>query len=184
MNAPENAPGVSSVQGDTPGGGTPEGGESQGTDTYHGLAPSRRTEVIVAVVALAVFACLVFLANNIDLRAEPGGIDPRWWPRALGVVGVVLSGLLVAVASTRDLARDDVEQTTAQGRIRFAIALGATVAFILLWPVITFFPATVLYVLGMTYCFGGRGWKVLTLFPVGITVFLYLLFHTLLKVPL
>jgi hypothetical protein len=146
---------------------------------------SRRLEVLGAVVALVLSALLYVLAGQIDLRAETGGIDPRWWPRTLGMAGVGLSVVLLAVALLRrPPEREDVEAATRSGRIRLALAVVLSLAYIVVWPVVGFATATAVLLAASTAVFGGRGLRALAVFPVGMTAALYLLFHTVLKVPL
>lgn len=149
-----------------------------------GLPPSRPLEIVTAVVSLLVFALVTWLAGRIELRAETGGIDPRWWPRALGLAGMAVSAALLVVAVVRTIPRDDIESTTRTGWIRLGVVLAATAAFAVAWPAVGFLPSALVYALVLIAVLGGRGWKTLVIFPVGVTAFIYLLFHTLLKVPL
>lgn len=147
--------------------------------------PSRRLEIVCAAIAVAGSAALVLLARAIEVRNETGGIDPRWWPELLGVVGLALGILLLVIAVVRPpFSRDDLEAATRQGWLRVGLAVVLSVAFVLLWPVLSFLVVTPIFLVAATYLFGGRGWKTLILFPVLMTGFIYLLFHTLLKVPL
>jgi hypothetical protein len=155
-------------------------------DDHAALArPSRRLEVVCAAVAVVGSGVLVLQARAIEVRSETGGIDPRWWPELLGTAGLALGALLLVVALVRPpFNRDDLEAATRQGWFRVAIAVALAVAFVLLWPVVGFLVATPVFLVAATYVFGGRGWKTLVLFPVLMTAGIYLLFHTLLKVPL
>lgn len=149
-----------------------------------GLPPSRRLEVITALCALAASAGLVLLSRQITVRTETGGIDPRWWPTLVGSLALALSVALLIVVLTRTMPRDDIEPTSKAGWARVAVTVTAAVAYTFLWPAIGYVPATLLVLIILTAAFGARNWKVLVLFPVGLTAFLYLLFGTLLKVPL
>jgi len=147
--------------------------------------PSRRLEVVCAAIAVAGSGALVLLSRAIEVRRETGGIDPRWWPELLGIAGLALGVLLLVVAVVRPpFDRDDLEVATRQGWFRVGLAVVLSVAFVLLWPVLGFLVVTPIFLVAATYLFGGRGWKTLILFPLLMTGFIYLLFHTLLKVPL
>lgn len=147
--------------------------------------PSRRLEIVCAAIAVAGSGALVLLARAIEVRNETGGIDPRWWPELLGIAGLALGVLLLVVAVVRPpFDRDDLEAATRQGWVRVGIAVALAVAFVLLWPVVGFLVAAPVFLVVATYVFGGRGWKTLVLFPLLMTAGIYLLFHTLLKVPL
>lgn len=152
-----------------------------------GVAPaptSRRLEVGSALGALVFLGALAFLARRIELRTETGGIDPRWWPELLGTVGVVLAVALLVVSVVRPVSREDLEASTRTGFVRVGITIALTVAYLVAWPLVGFLAATPVFLLALTVVFGGRGWRVLLLFPVLLTAFIYLLFNTLLEVPL
>ena len=147
--------------------------------------PSRRLEVASAVVCLALSLTLYLGARGIELRTETGGIDPRWWPQLLGLAGMVLSAALLATALLRPpLVPEDLQTSTRDGRRRLALGLLASVALVVLWPVVGFLVAMVPFVAGLTYLFGGRGWRTLVLFPVLLVGFLYVVFDVALSVPL
>lgn len=153
-------------------------------DAVPAAPASRRLEVGAALVALAFTGALAFLAGRIELRVETGGIDPRWWPELLGVLGVVLATALLVVAVLRPAARDDVEAATRDGWVRLLVTVALTALYLVTWPALGFLATTPVFLLALTVVFGGRGWRTLVLFPVLTTGFAYLLFHTLLKVPL
>lgn len=147
--------------------------------------PSRRLEVVSAAVCLALAVTLYLGARAIDLRTETGGIDPRWWPQVLGMAGIVLSTALLATALLRPPpVADDLQTATRDGRRRLAVGLVASAVLIVLWPRVGFLVAMVPFVAGLTYLFGGRGWKTLVLFPVLLVAFLYGVFDVALSVPL
>jgi hypothetical protein len=153
------------------------------TDTA--ARPSKRMEIASAAVALLGFAVIIVLARGIELRAETGGIDPRWWPQLLGAAGAVLGAVLLVRAVLRAPAeRDGVQEATRDGRVRTVCVVALAAAYVLLWPLAGFVVVTPLFLIAATYLFGGRGWIALLGFPVGLTALLYLLFHTVLKVPL
>jgi hypothetical protein len=146
---------------------------------------SRRLEIVCAALAVAGSGALALLARAIEVRAETGGIDPRWWPELLGLMGLALGAALLVVVLVRPpFNRDDLEAATRQGWVRVVASVALTVAYVLAWPLVGFVVATPVFLLAAVLLFGGRGWKTLILFPVLTTGFIYLFFHTLLKVPL
>lgn len=165
--------------------GSPEPLNAAETNHAVPARPSRRMEITCAAIAVAGSGVLLLLARAIEVRQETDGIDPRSWPELLGLGGLVLGLLLLVVSFVRPpFDRDDLEPATRQGWFRVVLAIVLSVAFVLLWPVLGFLVATPVFLVAATYLFGGRGWKTLVLFPVLMTGFIYLLFHTLLKVPL
>ncbi|WP_277209147.1 tripartite tricarboxylate transporter TctB family protein [Isoptericola croceus] len=146
---------------------------------------SKALEIASALGALVFLGALAFLARRIELRTETGGIDPRWWPELLGTFGVVVAvALLVVSVLRRPTPREDVEPSTRAGFVRVVITIALTAAFLLAWPFVGFLVAAAVFLLAVTVVFGGRGWRVLILFPLLTTAFIYLLFDTLLEVPL
>ncbi len=146
--------------------------------------PSRRLEIGSALVALAFLGGLAFLARRIEVRAETGGIDPRWWPELLGTVGCVLAVALLVVAVVRPSDRGDLEATTRSGVVRLVATVALAAAYLVVWPLVGFLVATPVFLLAAVVLFGARGWRTLVLFPLLTTAGIYLLFHTLLEVPL
>ncbi len=161
-----------------------ESHEESAPEPTPGLPPSRRLEVITGVVAAILSAAMIALSRAVVVIRETGGVDPRWWPTVLGILALALSVALVVVAFSRPMSREDVEPTTRSGRINAAATVIAAIAYVLTWPLVGFIPATLVLLVVLTAVFGGRNWKVLTLFPLGLTAFLYTLFAVLLKVPL
>ncbi len=148
-------------------------------------ASSRRLELVTAVVALVLSVGGYILAQGIELRAETGGVDPRWWPTLLSLVAGVLSLVLLLIAILRPpLDRSDLEASNRQGWVRLGAAMVIAILFIILWQLAGYLLATPLFLAALLWVFGGRGWKTLILFPVITAASTYVLFHTLLKVPL
>ena len=147
--------------------------------------PSRPLELVSAVVTLLATGALVFLARAIEVRRETDGIDPRWWPELLGLIGLALAVVLLVVAAVRPPARrGDIERVTRKGWVRLVATVALTTVFLALWPVTGFVVVAPFFLCAVTYLFGGRGWAPLVLYPVVLPGLVYLLFHTLLKVPL
>lgn len=173
--------------GDSPGeaGGIPAVLHVGATDPEVVERPSRPLEIAVAAVALSLGILGYFLAQNLVLRTETGGIDPRWWPSVLSVSSMVLSMALLAVAVFRPpFDRSDLERATRAGWTKLAAALAIAIAYVALWQLLGYVISTALFLAALVFAFGGRRWPSLVVYPVVTTGFTYLLFHTLLKVPL
>ncbi|WP_159623046.1 tripartite tricarboxylate transporter TctB family protein [Ruania rhizosphaerae] len=146
---------------------------------------SRRLEIICAVIAIVGSALLVFAAQQIEVRNETGGIDPRWWPTVLGAAALAFGVVLAAVAVLRPpFSRDELESATRAGWVRLAVSVAIAMVYLVLWPWTGYLIATLPMLVVLTWLFGGRGWKTLAVFPVVMTAFTYALFHLVLKVPL
>lgn len=147
--------------------------------------PSRSLEIAVAAVALALGIAGFVLAQNLVLRTETGGVDPRWWPTVLSSCSALMSAVLLAIAIFRPpFDRSDLERTTRSGWTKLALALAIAIAYVALWQVVGYIIATVVFLAAIVFAFGGRRWTSLVVYPIVTTGFTYLLFHTLLKVPL
>lgn len=176
------SPSVTSADG-TPGNMPDTSGEERTPNNTREL-PARGLEVISSLVAIAIATTVIFLARQIEVRTETGGIDPRWWPQLLGFVAVAISIVLLGVTFRRTIPRADLESATREGWIRLTAAVGLTSAFILLWPVLGFLPVACAFIFSCTLLFGARSWKTLVIFPVAMTAFIQLLFGTILRVAL
>jgi hypothetical protein len=159
---------------------------SIGTDAPDTIAaPNRAMEITVAVVGLVAGLAGILLARGVELRAETGGIDPRWWPTVLSIGSAALSAALLIVALLRPpFDRSDLERVSEGGWRRLLLAGVIAAGYVAAWQVVGYIVATVVFLALLVWVFGGRGWKTLILFPVLTTGFTYLLFHSLLKVPL
>lgn len=158
---------------------------SPGTGEAATVGTSRGREVVSATVALLAFAGLTYLAHSMELRREVGGIDPRWWPRTLGLTGttVAVALLLRGLVRPTGLA-GEAEPATRSGITRAAVTLALAVSYVLLWSTVGFALITVVFLAAATALYGGRGWRSLLLYPVLLTAAVYLLFQIFLKVPL
>ncbi|MEB3370058.1 tripartite tricarboxylate transporter TctB family protein [Saccharopolyspora mangrovi] len=147
--------------------------------------PSRSLEICCAATALAATGALVLLAKGIEVRRETDGIDPRWWPELLGMIGLALAAAYLVVAVVRPpFPRTDLEAATRRGWPLLVATVSLTAAFVALWPLVGFAVAAPVFLSAMTYLVGGRGWRTLLIYPAVVTALVYLPFHTLLKVPL
>lgn len=160
-------------------------------------APSRALEIGISLGALLVFAGVLVLAQRIPLRTEaaPGQIDARFWPTLLAAVGTTVSvGRLITSLLAAPESREDLDARRPGGFRRVLLTVLATVAFIALWSVgdiilagyrFQLFPiAMALYLATLLGLHGARGWKPFVLFPIPLTLGTYLLFGTVLRIPL
>lgn len=151
----------------------------------YGAAPSRRMEITIALVALALSILAIVLSRSIELRMGGGGIDAKWWPTMLSSGAAVLSGFMLLSAFALPLAdREDLEGAQRDGWVRMFIALALSALYVFAWWRFGYIVPTLVYLLALLLAFGVRSWLVLILFPVATTGFIYGLFHLLLRVPL
>lgn len=147
--------------------------------------PSRRMEIVIAAVALALSLLALVLSRNIYLRMGEGGLDPKWWPTVLSIGSSVLSAILLAVAMMGPVAeRYDLESSQNDGWPRMLAALALSALYLVAWWQWGYIVPTLVYLFALLWLFKVRGWLPLILFPALTTAFIYGLFHLLLRVPL
>ena len=144
----------------------------------------RWPEITIALTAVALTGSVLLLANAIELRLELPGLTPRSWPTFLGALGLGLSLILLITALVKALGPNDNESTTRAGWIKLLLAVAATIAFIVVWPLTAFVVAAPVFVSAVTAIGGGRGIRALVIYPVVMTGALYAMFNLLLRVPL
>ena len=133
----------------------------------------------------SVTAAVYLLAKNIEVRVETPGVGPRTWPELLGATGFGFSALLLLMALLgRTADRSDLDSATRAGWLRLLMTIGATVVFIVLWPLVGFIYIAPLLISAVTAIAGGRTIRALIAYPILATAGIYALFHLLLKVPL
>lgn len=148
--------------------------------------PSRRLEQGIASVLVALSIIGLLGSRAIAVRTETGGIDPRWWPTVMCAITLVLSVALLVVALTKPpYDREDLEVSNRGGWYRLLCTIVVATLYIVAWTLTGNFviPSVILLVVLM-WVYDGRGWKALVVYPLGTVAFIYLLFHTLLAVPL
>ena len=144
----------------------------------------RWPEITIALTAVALTGSVLLLANAIELRLELPGLTPRSWPTFLGALGLALSLILLITALVKAPGPSDNESTTRAGWIKLLLAVAATIAFIVVWPLTAFVVAAPVFVSAVTAIGGGRGIRALVIYPVVMTGALYAMFNLLLRVPL
>lgn len=162
-----------------------------------GPAPSRSLEIGISVGAIFVFAWVLYLALTIPIRAEaaPGQIDARFWPTLLAGAGLIIAASrLITTFIVAPESRDELDARQPGGFRRVTVTLLITVVFVAVWSVgeivlagyrIQVFPfAMALYLAVLLAVHGARGWKPFVFFPIPLALGTYLLFGTLLRIPL
>lgn len=158
---------------------------------------SRRLEIGAAVGACVVFAVALYLALSIPIRMEAaaGQIDARFWPAVLAGIGLLFAIARVGVSLTvAPEGGEDIDPRQPGGFARVALTLLATVLFIAAWSVgdvilagyrVQIFPVAMAFYLAFLLALhGARGWKPYAFYPIPLAVGTYLLFGTLLRIPL
>jgi len=105
-------------------------------------------------------------------------------------IAVMLIATLCATAwaaqSALNLARGEREHLsiTKGGTLRFLAVIGATIIFVLAMTYVGFFTSVAMMVPGLAYLLGYRNWVGLLIGTASFILVLYLVFRTLLSVPL
>lgn len=145
-----------------------------------------RWRLLIGPAASLAFGVVVLVLSHSVTEPDIGtGFSPRWWPEILGAIICVLSvGVAIKEFVVDDRSDDEVIAATRLGRVRVAAVIATTFAYGVLWYFLDFRVATFVLVAVLAFIIGGRGWRVLLLFPALVTALLYVLFVLLLKVPL
>lgn len=124
------------------------------------ITPFRRLQAALPyVVVLAVGAFLYHRADGFEFEESSGRIGPGAWPKLILVL-LLLTAFWGAIASAVRAGRDVEEPTEADEALARPpeiypylvwVAVGVTVGYLLLLPVIGFFLATVAYVFILMY---------------------------------
>ena len=148
--------------------------------------PSRRLERAIALTLVVLSVAGIVGSRVIAVRTETGGIDPRWWPTALCSLTLVLALVLTVVVYRKPpFDREDLEVSNRGGWYRLMWTIICSALYIVAWTLSKNFVApSVIILVVLMWIYDGRGWKALVIYPVATVTFIYLLFHTLLKVPL
>jgi len=148
--------------------------------------PSRRLEQAIASVLVLLSIIGILGSRAIPVRTETGGIDPRWWPTVMCAITLVLALALLVVSLTKPpYDREDLEVSNRGGWYRLLWTIVVATVYIIAWTLTgNFVIPSVLLLVVLMWVYDGRGWKALVVYPLVTVAFIYLLFHTLLKVPL
>ncbi|MDN5346927.1 MAG: putative tricarboxylic transport rane protein [Clostridia bacterium] len=134
------------------------------------------TMIGILLIALSV----VFYLKSFSFPPPTGKtLGPSVWPQLMACLLMVLSGLMIFNAwRTR-------EEAVFKGRY-YRAALAAVVMGLYIWlsEIIGYIVTTIFFIFIILYLAGERDWRLLIIFPLGFTAFLYLVFYYLIDVPL
>lgn len=139
-------------------------------------------DVIFSVISFVVG--LLFFIPALGFGIAPtkeGTPGPGFFPVIVAAFVIVFSiALLINSlrAKEKHFKFDDVIRANMKP---FLITIAAIVAYLILWKFITFFPATILFLLLLNYVYK-RGWKFNIIFTIGFTAFIYFVFARLFSV--
>jgi len=148
--------------------------------------PSRKLERGIGITLVVLSIAGLIGSRAVTVRTETGGIDPRWWPTVICAVTLVLSIMLIVVSLTKPpFDREDLEVTNRDGWQRLMWTIILVVLFIMAWKLSgNFVVSSVALLVLVMWVNDGRGLKALVFYPLGTVTCIYLVFHTLLRVPL
>lgn len=153
--------------------------ESLVTDRAH-----RIRELVPAAVTIGFGLLILVLAQAIrsGVRVELG---PPFWPTMLAWALIALGVLQVVVNVLRGVSRTNLPSPlTGWGVGRMLATAAVLVGYLLLWNVLQFWLITLAATAGLTFLYGGRGWKPLIVFPAIVAALLHFLFVVALRVNL
>lgn len=136
------------------------------------------------------FIAVVVLIFTFTLPApQPVGADvgSYFFPQVLLITILVLNTLSVVRVIYNKVAfskQVDSFKITKKNIIRVSLLVGLLGAYIILMPIIGYEITTGLFLILMMLMFGIRDYKILILIPIGVVGILYIVFDTLLSIPL
>lgn len=146
---------------------------------------ARRIRELVPAATTIVFGVLILvLAQGIrsGVRVELG---PPFWPTMLAWGLIIFGVLQVLVHVLRGVNRANLpDPLTGWGVGRMLATALILVGYLLLWNVLQFWLITLAATAGLTFLYGGRGWKPLIVFPTLVAALLHVLFVVALRVNL
>ncbi|MFD0717026.1 tripartite tricarboxylate transporter TctB family protein [Paenibacillus sp. GCM10027626] len=141
-----------------------------------------RADRVIAIV-LAAISVMVWTVSQSFNQAGQYEMGPAFFPRALGVILLLLAVLLWF--NSKPPAADSGEKIAGSNYWLLAKSVGALVAYALLSNYLTgFIIATMLYLFVQMRILQVKNWIVLLSVSIGITIVLYFGFVRLLAVPL
>jgi len=149
------------------------------------VSPLRNRETLLGVI-LIVFAgvFLMGVSNFPDTAARYRSIAPSFFPNLLGVALAILGGLLL-LEGIRSKPAIILEIEASHGNVlRAAGLLALLVAYIALFRLLGFALMSGLFVLGLQLLLGAKNVVKAAILAVAVTAALYIVFVTLLRVPL
>jgi hypothetical protein len=147
--------------------------------------PLRLKEIIIAAMALGLSILAIILSQNINLLMGDSGLDARWWPTVLSTAAAILSGLLLFCSIFLPVEEaEDFEPAQKEGWLRIFVVLTVSALYVFAWSRFGYIIPTAVYLFVLLWTFSVRSKMVLVLYPVLTTAFIYILFHTMLRVPL
>jgi putative tricarboxylic transport membrane protein len=126
----------------------------------------------------------VFAATLRFPRLDDGAPGPALFPQVLAVLMVVAGGLLVARPDTAPApAAERTRQQARRASMNVALVFGAIIAFIVVAPTAGFLLTATAILFGLMWWLGSPPWRAVVA-AVGLTLFVYVIFGKILRVPL
>lgn len=131
---------------------------------------------VITIIIGGFFYTLTFNFKKLGSQLIGAGFMPR-----LYCVLLIVLGLILLVQTYRSQSGNDEKK----GAMKYAIgAMGIVLLYIIGIPIIGFYFATVLMVLGLLLFSGVRHKMILLLVPIGSSIFIFIAFEKLLKVSI
>lgn len=156
----------------------------------HGWRPTGRT--LFLGVVLVILIGYVNMAFELEWRTQAGRIGPGFFPRIIGVMGVVitLGALINSVRSgTSDEEEDYVEDEVGEGDlghhpVPVLITVAASAVFLLTLNPLGAIISSVIFLFGMLALLNPGKWVTNAVVSIAVPLALYLLFQTALNAGL
>ena len=134
-------------------------------------------------IALGVFGAVVYIYAERYRGAGVSRYGPNFFPQILALF-MVLGAVSMIVQARRGKSVQPGDRIHRPGLVRAAIALGMTVAYLLLMQLLGFFVPTAIFLYVLMTFIGHTGAIVRAASSLGVTAIIYGIFAFFLKIPL
>ncbi|WP_180994370.1 tripartite tricarboxylate transporter TctB family protein [Bacillus sp. Marseille-P3661] len=141
-----------------------------------------KNEKIIWSIIVIVIACLFFsLTFSFPKNLTPTDVGPGFMPRLYAIILVLFSMILIFQGLKEKKQTEDQPES---GNIKLAfLTMFLTIVFVALIPVIGFYVITPIIMIIFLKMTRVKNLLTILLVPAGTTLFIFIFFHKMLKVP-
>jgi len=145
-------------------------------------------DFLIGTFLLSICSIIYFVVIPREVQGEiQRGLPPDFFPKFsviwVGIFAIILMfrGLFT---KPKDLLSDQTLKQIREGRKGVIFVITGTIFYLVLCPLISYIPATVVSLISLMWVFGERRWIMLVTIPVIVTLAIYVLFAKVMIVQL
>jgi len=147
-----------------------------------------RAEIIShTLIYIGATVALIFTFTLPAPESSGGDVESYFFPQVMIVTIIILntfSILSVIFKKLKSPEKNGIFSITKGNILRVVILITLMVSYIITLPIIGYAISTGLLLIGMMLIFGVKNYKILISIPIGVVGILYIVFDTLLSIPL